>query len=223
MPGQSGGVALTAIVKVDAQLATVLAATYFGPSSTQIKAITTDAAGKVYVGGSTAPQLLPTRTPFQGGFASITGFFSELSGDLSTLLFSSYFGDAERFSVDSVAAGRTGIIIGGSTGLAGAAGFGPANIYVNNLALALPPALRIDAVENAASLVDGSISAGETIVVRGAGFANDAQILADDVAIPTISSTASSITASFRRIFPPLRFGSRCDREARFPTQFWFP
>ena len=57
--------------------------------------MTLDASGNLYVGGNTAPQGLPTRTPLQGGFAESTGFLSELSGDLSTLLFSTYFGDNE--------------------------------------------------------------------------------------------------------------------------------
>lgn len=140
--------------------------------------MTFDAAGNLYVGGSTGPSGLPTRTPFQGGFASTTGFLSELTGDLSTLLFSSYFGDSEYFGVQGVGVDPNGTVrIGGVTGQVGSPNAGPSNVYVNSLALAPPPALRIDAVVNAASLLDGSISAGETIVVQGAGFGSGAQLL----------------------------------------------
>ena len=91
---QSGTFPSAAVEKLDAQLAGVQAATYFGGSYDQIKNMTVDSAGNVYIGGSTGPQGLPTRTPFQGGFSTTTGFLSELSGDLSTLLFPAYLGDA---------------------------------------------------------------------------------------------------------------------------------
>jgi uncharacterized protein (TIGR03437 family) len=55
--------------------------------------------------------------------------------------------------------------------------------------------LRIDSVENAASLLDGAISAGETIVVQGAGFGSGAQLLIAGAAVPAISITATTITA----------------------------
>ncbi len=66
---------------------------------------------------------------------------------------------------------------------------------MNSLALTPPPALRIDAVENAASVLDGAISAGETIVVEGAGFGSGAQLLIGGIAVPAISVTATAITA----------------------------
>ena len=88
--------------------------------------------------------------------------------------------------------------MGGATGSLGSYGSagGQANIYVNSLALALPPALRIDAVVNAASVLDGPISAGETIVVQGAGFGTDAQLLIGGAAVPAISVASTSITAT---------------------------
>ncbi len=70
--------------------------------------------GNLYVGGNTAPQGLPTRTPLQGGFAESTGFVSELSGDLSTLLFSTYLGDTQSFAVRGLGTDGDGTIrIGG--------------------------------------------------------------------------------------------------------------
>ena len=190
---------LTAIVKIDAQLSGITSATYFGAPFDQIGVLTLDAAGNLYAGGSTGQQGLPTRTPLQGGFFSNTGFLSELSGDLSTLIFSSYFGDNEQFAVQGVGLDPNGTIrFGGATGSLGSygSGGGPANVYVNSLSLAPPPALRIDSVVNAASLLDGPISVGETIVVQGAGFGSDAQLLIGGVVVPAVSLTSTSITAA---------------------------
>jgi len=99
LPYQAGPFPATAVERVDAQLAGVLAATYFGGPSDQVAVMTFDSAGNLYMGGNTGNQGLPTRTPLQGGFGTPTGFLSELSGNLSTLLFSSYFGDTESFAV----------------------------------------------------------------------------------------------------------------------------
>lgn len=193
---QGGLFPIAAVEKVDAQLKGVVEATYFGGSYNLIKALALDSAGNVYLGGYTNPQGLPTRTPFQGGFSTTNGFLSELSGDLSTLLFSSYLGDTEHFAVQAVAASPNGnIVIGGATGQADSYSSGPMNIYVNSLTLAPPPALRIDSVENAASLLDGPISAGETIVVAGAGFGNNPQLSIGGTVLTPISTTATSITA----------------------------
>jgi uncharacterized protein (TIGR03437 family) len=56
--------------------------------------------------------------------------------------------------------------------------------------------LRIDAVENAASLLDDPLAPGETIVIRGAGFGSDAQLLLAGVVVPTISVAPNLITAA---------------------------
>lgn len=188
-PNQGSG-----IVKMDAQLQNVLAATYFGgPYEVGINAMTIDGSGSVYIGGASAPRGLPTRTPLFEAFGSLgTGFLSEFSGDLSSLLFSSYLGDAEVFSVLGVALGSSGsVVIGGATSIADQSG----NVYVNSLTVAAPPVLRVDTIENAASLLDGPLSSGETIVVRGAGFGNGAQLLIGGAAIPALSVSSTQITA----------------------------
>ena len=157
------------LVRFDANLSNVLAATQFGTWA-RVKAMTTDAAGNIYIGGSNAaPFGLPTRTPLAGGFANPTGFLSEFSGDLSTLLFSSYFGNTQSFTVDGTAIGQKGdVLIAGVT--QSFASLTEGDVWLNSLALTPPPALRIDSVVNAASQVDVSLAAGETIFVRGAGF-----------------------------------------------------
>ena len=211
LPNESVPIPATAIVKIDAQLANVLAATYFGGpdyayldgaalqfGSTPI-AMTFDAAGNLYASGYTGPQSLPTRTPLQEGFAPTTGFLTEFSGDLSTLIFSSYFGDNEYFEIQGLGVDPDGTVrIGGTTGMSPPyrSAFGPQNIYVNSLALVPPPALRIDSVVNAASLLDGPISAGETIVIEGAGFGSDAQLMIGGAVVPAISVTTTAITAA---------------------------
>lgn len=181
-----------AIVKMDSQLQKTLAATYFGgPYGPDVNALAIDAAGNIYIGGGTPPHGLPTRTPLVEAFGppAGTGFLSEFSSDLSGLLFSTYLGDTDSFSVGGVALGQGGdVIVGGTTG-------GPKNVYVNSLLPAAPPALRIDNIENAASLVDGPLSAGETIVVNGAGFGSDAQLMIGGATVPTISTTATQIVA----------------------------
>ena len=185
------------IVKMDAQLQNVLAATYFGgPYGPVVNAMAIDPAGNIYIGGGSPPHGVPTRTLLFGGFgANGTGFLSEFSGDLSTLLFSTYLGDTETFSVQGVAMGSSGsVVVGGATfNVQSSPRVG--NVYVNSLTLAMPPALRIDAIQNAGSLVDGSLSAGETIVVRGSGFASDAQLLIGGVVVPALSMSATQITA----------------------------
>ncbi len=159
LPAQGGGQP-SVIVKMDGGLRNVVAATYFGERDGQaFQAMAFDASGNVYVGGYTAPQGLPARTPFVEAFGPGTGFLSELSGDLSTLLFSSYLGDAEVFSVSGMAMGSNGsVLIGGATGGPGSGG--PMNVYINSLALTAPPSLRIDAIQNAASVLDGPLSPG---------------------------------------------------------------
>jgi uncharacterized protein (TIGR03437 family) len=181
-----------AVVKMDSQLQTTLAATYFGgPYGPGVSGLAIDSAGNIYIAGGTPPRGLPTRTPLFEAFGPVagTGYLSEFSGDLSALLFSTYLGDSDSFSVGGVALGAAGnVIIGGATG-------GPKNVYVNSLLPAVPPSLRVDRIENAASRMDGPLSVGETIVVLGAGFGSDAQLIIGGTVVPTLSTTPTEIVA----------------------------
>ena len=203
LPGQGGGLPATVIAHYDSQLANVLAATFFGGGRDAIE-IAFDSSGNVYFAGWTPSSGLPTRTPLQLGFAAQTGFVSELSGDLSRLVFSSYFGDAQEFTVEGLAVRKDGnVLLGGVTGMTlSAANGGPYNIWVNSVTPAAPPALRIDSVQNAASLLDGPVAAGETIVVQGAGFGSAAQLLIGGLAVQPISMTSTSITATVPQSVP---------------------
>ncbi len=202
-PGQGNAPTPAVIVRWDPQLANVLDATYFGGgrSYSAVYSLAFDSSGNVYLAGATDPQGLLTSTPLQLGFAPDTGFVSELSPDLSTLLFSSYLGDTQDFNVAGL-----GVRNDGSVVLAGYAwrpngtparypNNGEGSLWVNSLTLAPAPALRVDSVVNAASLLDGAISAGETIVVQGAGFGASPQLSIGGIAVQAISSTPTTITA----------------------------
>ena len=185
------------IVRMDAKLSGVLDATYFNGSvdNIQVKTMATDAAGNLYFGGSTPGEWLPTRTPFAGGFAATTGFLAKFSGDLSSLLFSSYFGDATSFAVSGVSVAPSGaVLIGGVTG-AGISGL-PVNLWLNSLTLTPPPALRIDTVANAASILAAPLAAGETIEVKGAGFDASASLTIGGETVPVFSVSATQLFAT---------------------------
>jgi len=199
LSGQGGGGEPNAIVRMDALLTNTLAATYFtGPYGNSIQSLALDAGGNVFVGGSTPPSGLPTRTPFVEAFGPPlgTGFLSELSSDLTTLLFSTYLGDSQAFSVQGVAVEPDGsVIIGGSTMNVGTSSPPAANVYVNNIVPAPPAALRVDDVWNSASLSGGAIAPGETIVVRGAGFGSDAQLSLSGTVLQPLTIAGNAITA----------------------------
>jgi uncharacterized protein (TIGR03437 family) len=157
--------------------------------------IAIDSDGNVLVGGTTVGLGFPTRTPFVSAFNYNTGFVSKLSRDLSTLLFSTYLGDTEIFAVQGVAAVPGGdVVIAGSTGNVPSSS-GPFHVWVNRLSPGGPPALRIDAVQSAASLLSAPLSPGETIVVRGAGFGSDAQLTIGDSRVTPVAMDSQSITA----------------------------
>lgn len=198
LPYQGGLAPNAAIAKVDPALKNILAATYFASlNGNEIKRITIDSAGNVYVAGDGAPTGLPTRTPLAGGFDSPTGFLGQLSSDLSSLEFSSYFGAVGRFSVTGLGIGANGqIVLGGATGSQfGGYSSPPNNLWLNSIAIAPPPALRIDSVDNAASQLDSPISTGETIFVRGAGFSADAQLTIGGTPVTPLAVTPTVITA----------------------------
>ena len=195
----------TAIVKLDAQLGRTLAATYFGGSYfTAISSLAADGAGHVFVGGTTAPRGLPTIAPLAQGFGSpSTGFAAELSGDLSSILFSGYFGDAENFLLQSVAAGADGSLVLG--GITANPNISPSqgSVWVNSVQIAPPPPLRLDSVMNAASRVDDPISGGETIVVAGDGFAADAQLTIAGIPVTPMLVASREILAVVPAGLPP--------------------
>jgi uncharacterized protein (TIGR03437 family) len=196
LPGQGSG-AYAFVTEFTPDLKQTVASTLFGGASGDMpNSIAIDASGNVLIGGATAGVGLPTRTPLVNSFANSTGFVSKFSQDLSTLLFSTYLGDNEMFAVQSVAIAPGGdFVIAGNTGSPNSANSGPLHVWVNKLTAGAPPALRIDAVLNAASLLSAPLSPGETIVVRGSGFASDAQLIIGDSRVTPIAMDSQSITA----------------------------
>ncbi len=153
-------------------------------------------AGDLLVGGAAAPHGWPTAAPLAQGFGSPgTGFAARLSGDLTAVGFSSYFGDNENFKLASVAAEPDGsLILGGSTFTQGAAQ-ATGTVWANRVTIGSAPAMRIDSVANAASRLDDPLSGGETIRVRGSGFAAGAQVMIGGRAIDPLSVSAQEIVA----------------------------
>jgi uncharacterized protein (TIGR03437 family) len=187
----------SAIVKMDGSLQNTLAATYFGgPYGTSILSVAVDGSGSIFVGGSTASHGLPTSAPIALGFGSEgTGFAAELSADLSTILFSSYFGDSEHFDLQTVSAAADGTLVLGGVTSNPHVSPAPGTVWVNRVTIAPPQVLRIDSVLNAASHLDDPISGGETILVRGAGFDSAAQLLIGATVVNPIAVTSGEIAA----------------------------
>ena len=192
LPTQGADSLPLAVAVFDGSLQNTVTATYFGDPfyGPQVKTMALDQAGNVYIGGNHPRHALPTRTPLVEGFGGslATGFVSELSRDLSSLLFSSYFGNGEFFGVTGLADGTNGAIVFG-----GATDHG--EVWVNSIQPAAPPALRIDSVVNAASLLDDPLSAGEVIVIRGAGFSPDAQVSVNATLLSRTKVAPGAITA----------------------------
>jgi uncharacterized protein (TIGR03437 family) len=197
LPLQAGASSQSGIIRLDAALKNVLAATFFGNDAQQVNVMTTDPAGNLYIAGSTPPSGLPTLTPLNGGFASPTGFMSELSPALSSLLFSSYFGDTGNFAVSGIGLGVDGsVVIGGATNQIRGSAPDSGNVWLNSLVLTPPPPLRIDSVVNAASLLDSPLAAGETILVNGVGFSGDAKLTIAGAPASPISISPTTIVAT---------------------------
>lgn len=93
LPAQ-GTTAAAAIVRLDGALSQTVSATFFAtPYSATMRALATDTAGNLYVGGFTVPRGLQTALPLAQGFGQPrTGYAGELSADLSSLRFSTISG-----------------------------------------------------------------------------------------------------------------------------------
>jgi hypothetical protein len=127
-----------------------------------------------------------------------TGYVAKLSADLSTLRFSSEFGDNEIFGVNGLAVGADGnVVLGGSTGLPSQ------NLWANSLVLTDPPALRIDAVENFSTHFSDPITSGEKIIVRGAGFGLYSVVLINGLVAGPISGNTTGGSSSVVVVVPP--------------------
>jgi photosystem II stability/assembly factor-like uncharacterized protein len=189
------------VMRLDPQL-NVLTSTLLGGESVDT-ALSVAAApnGSVLVGGVTSSKAFPTYGPAQSSFAPSTGFLTELTGDLSSLAFSTYTGDDRVFAVRSIATTPDGgILFGGYTG--GIPNFTPTTVPPDNTTQAFvvrvdqkaPATPRVDSVVNAASQLAVPLSPGATFQVRGAAFGADSTVLLNGIALSLLAQTGSSLT-----------------------------
>lgn len=113
------------VAKLSSDGSTILAATYFGGSGSDVAAgIALDGSGDVFVAGSTYSADLPIQAPVQAGYAGEgDAFIAAFNNELSSLYFSTYYGGAQSdtgagIAVDSSGnAYLTGSTISGTTTL----------------------------------------------------------------------------------------------------------
>jgi uncharacterized protein (TIGR03437 family) len=111
------------VAKIDPTGAHLLAATYLGGTLDDFAlALTIDSSGNAWVGGGTISNNFPRVNPFQSNYGGGTnynaqpifstgdGFIAELSSDLKTLKYSTYFGGTQDDAVSSIAVDSSGAV-----------------------------------------------------------------------------------------------------------------
>lgn len=214
LPGSFGnyGSGDAFVMRLDPQLNILQSTLLGGEAPDMALGVAAGPGGTVLAAGSTYSQAFPTRGSIQSSFNITTGFLSQLSGDLSSLLFSTYAGDTRPFYVRSVAAAPDGgIVFGGTTGAppyyvsGGIFGAVTANAvspnagaqaFVVRTDLVQAAGPRIDSVVNAASQIGVALSPGETIQVRGSGFGSDATLLLNGNALPLLAIAPTVLTTA---------------------------
>ena len=178
------------VTRLDAQFNVTASTLLAGESGDNTLCLAAAPGGNIFAGGSTYSKAFPLRGAAQGSFASGTGFLTELSGDLSSVLFSTFAGDTRSFSVRTLApTADGGVVFGGST-------FSPPLQAFVVKAMPQPAMPRIDSVVNAASRLGVALSPGETFLVNGAGFGADAVLLLNGAPLPLIAQDSVSLTAA---------------------------
>ncbi len=201
-PGVYQAVGSAFVLKLDPAAQKTMGLTYLGaPMCLSPSNIAIDAAGEPWIGGAlsgygSAPQ---TANPFQIGIGR--GFVSKFSADFTELLFSTY--------IDPTAAG----IALDSAGLAYVAGEGPisnttgsAQAYVAKIDAA-PPAISLDAVENAVNPASPSnmqgIGPGEVLRIRGKNL-GPAKMTAGIINGGVLATTVEGVEVTFDGTAVPL-------------------
>ncbi len=205
LPGQLGGAGAgdAFVTKLDGSLKTILASTLIGGESTDFaEAVSIDASGNIIVGGFTDSKSFPLLRPAQGSFAQRTGFIAGLTPDLSGLLFSTNSGDTRSFVIRAVVPEPDGSIsfagdtVPSNSGIAPASPVESVKAFAANFVPGATQLPRVDTVVNAASQLGVPLSPGETIQVRGDGFAADAGVFLGDQQITALSIDPHAITAT---------------------------
>jgi uncharacterized protein (TIGR03437 family) len=195
------------VAKFDGALSQIMAATLLGGESEDLpQNLTVDpAGGTVIVSGYTDSLAFPTRTPFQQSFAPRSGFVAGLDPSLSQLLFSTYVGDVNSFSVaGAVPDGAGGVLLAGATlnqttgyeandpGYAYSTG---AQVIANRITLPPAASVRLDSVVNFASGIGLALAPAEAIAINGSGFAANTQLSLDGVVLPLVSMSSNRLVA----------------------------
>ncbi|HXM41994.1 MAG TPA: SBBP repeat-containing protein [Bryobacteraceae bacterium] len=191
LPGTAVGATWPAFVmKLDSGLSEILSATLLsGEGINAGNSIAIDSSGNAITGGNTTSKAFPTRAPSQGNFSGTagSGYVAGLDPTLSSLLFSTFVGNAQPFKLAGVVPdGNGNILLAGST---------PTTVFANKIALPPAPATRLDSVINTASRIAGSLSPGETVAALGAGFGSNAQLTIGGEPATVLSQTATAILA----------------------------
>ena len=191
------------VTRLDQQTGAIVASTLLGGEAADaVEALALGADGSVTVAGMTMSRTFPLRGAVQAAFAAHTGFVTRLTGDLSTLVFSTYAGDTRNFAVFGVTLADDGsVLFAGDTAypwgtgpLAGGA-VPPASIFVAQLIPEVSSTPELAAVLNAASRQGTRIAPNQivTVLVRGAGA--DAAVWVDGAPLPVISASPGVIVA----------------------------
>lgn len=190
LPGiGEAGSSYASLERLNPATGNILESTFLGGFYfSQINSMAFDSSGNLIAGGFTAPRGFPTRTPLANPIGPQSGFIAQLTPDLSTLLFSTYLGDTDPFTTQSVAVSADGdILIAGNT---------TNHVWVNSIIPAPPQPLRIDSVVNAASQLSVPLSPSETIAICGSGFGTDAQVSVGGFNAPVIGYSSTCLTAA---------------------------
>jgi uncharacterized protein (TIGR03437 family) len=187
------------VLKFNGSLSRILAATLLGGENVDYgNSVALDPSGNVIVGGSTSSTTFPVRAPFQESFSGNSGFVAGLDSSLSQLLFSTYLGDTQPFTVQgAVPDGDGNLLVAGSTesSIPGLNSAFPSTVIVNKIALPPVPAVRLDSVVNYASRLAAPLSPGEAVEVIGSGFGLDAKLLLDGNPVPILFANSDRIVA----------------------------
>ena len=196
------------VTKLDSQF-NILASTLLGgEAQDETLALAIAANGNVLAGGSTYSKAFPARGAAQGSFSAATGFVTELTPDLSSVVVSTFAGDTRMFNVGAIApAADGGLLFAGATASApyypGPFGNAPGGVFPApgiqgfvvkvGINAAAPP--RVDTAVNAASLLGVPLAPGGVFQVRGDGFGADAVLQVNGNAIPLLSQSRTALTA----------------------------
>ncbi len=199
------------LAEFDSELRPISTTLLGGEASDQAQAMALAANGSVIAGGATTSKSFPLRGAAQISFARSTSFLAALTPDLSSLQFSTYEGDTRNFGITALAPMPDGgAIFAGTTGPSGSTPLSPIEgpfipqALVARATVTAPATLRIDSVSNAASHLGVALSPGETFMINGAGFGDDASVSVNGAALPLVAQSATTLVAAIPLSFSTL-------------------